>query len=181
MKLTIKLLHFSLCFLALNAFGQDVKLLKSTINSVGINAVKPIKPFASIDSYIIYQSIGQTGNIGTFKSDEDDPIKTHVQQGFLNNKLFLRINNSNNRYFDENLKLSVYPNPFIDHIKINFSDKTSYDIEIFIYDVNGKTHFYKKYDPTDVIEIPMTIYKHNFYFLKVRSGGNSFSEKIFKN
>jgi hypothetical protein len=187
MKYILKLFFILFYFQAFSFFGQnlDAKLLKSTITAIGINAGKispteNIKTYSEIGSFRIYQSIAQKGSIGTGNIyTATDTLQ--VQQGFLNGKLFLRINNSNNGYFDEQLKVSIYPNPVADDLNIRFTKKTNYDIEVFIYDLNGKTHFYQKYDPTDVLIIPMTTYRQHFYILRVKSGGNGFNEKILKN
>lgn len=145
-------------------------VLKSTITSVGSNSILHKK-----NKFNILQSIAQPSIIGT-----KNVGLISVQQGFLNNVMYLKINNSNNKSFKETLEFVISPNPFIDYIKIDFSKKTSFDVHVKIFDVNGKTHYSHKFNPTNQIIIPMNRYSIGSYLITVKSGRNLSTKKIFK-
>ena len=145
-------------------------VLKSTITSVGSNSILLKK-----DKFNILQSIAQPSIIGTRNVG-----LICVQQGFLNSAIYLKVNNSNNKFFRETLDFVMSPNPFIDYIKIDFAKKTSFDVHIKIFDVNGKTHYSNKFNPTNQIIIPMNRYSIGTYLITIKSGRNLSTNKIFK-
>lgn len=162
-----------LCVFICNVYSQQitnnkVSIRKSTITSVGSSTVYNSK-------YSIEQSIGQTGIIG--KSDLNS---ISVQQGFLTNTIYFKIDNSVNEIVEESLDFVISPNPFIDHIKINFSKKTSHDVYIKIYDINGKIHFSSKYLPADKVRIALNNYSMGNYLIQIKSGKNISTKKILK-
>ena len=106
--------------------------------------------------------------------------KTSVQQGFLTYNKEFHINNSETDFIDTSLDIVISPNPFIDHIKINFSKRTANDIQINIYDLNGKVLVSKKHKPTDVLLVPMRYFSLGTYIIQVQSGKNKFTEKLLK-
>ncbi|WP_343330079.1 T9SS type A sorting domain-containing protein [Polaribacter staleyi] len=172
----IKKLLFLLSFLLVRVtYAQKTNptILKSTITSVGSTSVYPV--FNSKKNYEIQQSIGQSSIIGKKTTG-----KTTVQQGFLNHVKIFTINNSDLEIIDESLNLVISPNPFIDHIKINFTRETKHNIHIFIYDTNGKVLFSKNYNPTDSIHIPMKYYTIGTYLIRIQSGKDKFTRKILK-
>ena len=123
----------------------------------------------------IIQSIGQSSIIGTKKTNS-----ITVQQGFLNSTLFFKVDNSNNDSFKETLDFIISPNPFVDHIKIDFSKKTTEDIYIKIFDINGKVYSNKKFVPTDKIIIYMKNFSLGTYLIQIESGQNSSTKKLIK-
>ncbi|PQJ73282.1 T9SS type A sorting domain-containing protein [Polaribacter butkevichii] len=168
-KIICFLLFLNSCF----AFSQQptnkkYSLIKSTITTVGSSTVYN-------KNYSVQQSIGQSSIIG-----KKNTGTTTVQQGFLNHVKIFTINNSDIEIIDESLNLVISPNPFIDHIKINFTRETKHNIHIFIYDTNGKVLFSKKYNPTDSIHIPMKYYTIGTYLIRIQSGKDKFTRKILK-
>ena len=164
-KSILPLLFLFVC----NVYSQQIiSIQKSTITSVGSSTIYNNK-------YSVQQSIGQTGIIG--KSDVN---AISVQQGFLTNSIYFKIDNSVNEVFEESLDFVISPNPFIDHIKINFSKKTSHDIHIKIYDINGKIHFSNKYIPSDKIRVSMNKFSMGNYLIQIKSGKNISTKKLLK-
>jgi hypothetical protein len=170
--------RFLLLFLFLNycfAFSQQTtgskySVKKSTLTSVGSSNI-----YFSNKKLSVLQSSGQSSIIGTRKIES-----TTIQQGFLNSTLYLKINNSSNNFIREELRFVISPNPFKDHIQINFSKKTKHDIYIKIYDVNGKTFINNKFKATDKITVPLKRFSIGTYLIKIESGGNSSTKKILK-
>ena len=127
------------------------------------------------NKYRIHQSIGQSGIIG-----KKEVNSITVQQGFLTNTISLKVDNSKKDSFNETLDFIISPNPFVDHIKIDFSKKTTDDIYIRIYDINGKVYANKKFSPTDKIVISMRNFSLGSYLIQIESGKNSSTKKIIK-
>ena len=170
-KITLILLIFNHC-LVFSQLSTDNRYFvkKSTLTSIGSSN----KNFSNKNLKVL-QSIGQSGLIGYRKTES-----ANVQQGFLNSTIYLKVNNSNNSFVKESLNFVISPNPFIDHININFSKKTKFDVYIRIFDVNGKLFFSKKYKPTDKIFLPLIRYSIGNYLIKIDSGKNSSTQKILK-
>jgi hypothetical protein len=153
-----------------NTINKEGILLKSTITSVGSFTSYPID-----EKYKITQSIGQSGIIGTKKSNS-----IIVQQGFLSNTIRFKIDNSEKEAFEEKLDLILSPNPFIDFIRIDFSRKTLLDIQVQIFDLNGRFIFSENFQPTDTIVIPMKNFAVATYLVLITSGKNNYTKKIIK-
>ncbi len=171
-----KIFTYTLLFVFIfNGFSQkpinkEGTLLKSTITSIGSFTSYPID-----EKYKITQSIGQSGIIGTKRSNS-----LIVQQGFLSNIIRFKIDNSEKEEFEEKLDLILSPNPFVDFIKIDFSRKTLLGIQVQIFDLNGRFIFSKNYQPTDNILVPMENFAVATYLVLVTSGKNKYTKKIIK-
>ena len=146
-------------------------LLKSTITTVG----SATSTLLFREKYKVIESIGQSGVIG--KSEFNN---TEIQQGFLTNTRFFKVNNNNVINFQETLNIIISPNPFTDYIKIDFSSKTQYPIYLTIYDTNGKVFTYKEYQASDSIIVPMKKFSIGAYLVRLVSGEHKYVEKIFK-
>lgn len=150
--------------------NKKYSVKKSTITLVGSsNAVIKNKNLS------VLQSIGQSSIVGLKKLNS-----ITVQQGFINNSLIFNINNNQNNFIREELDFVISPNPFIDHVNINFSKKTKYDINVRVYDVNGKSIINKKYKATDKITVQLNGISIGTYLIKIDSGINSSTKKILK-
>jgi hypothetical protein len=171
----MRILFLLLFCVVVNSHAQKIKptLLKSTITSVGGGAMHSITILNK--NYNIQQSIGQSSIIG-----QKNIGKTFVQQGFLINVKVFDIDNTNSDFINNSLMVVISPNPFIDHVKINFSKKTLQDIHIYIYDINGKVLFTKKHKPTDTLIVPMKYYSLGSYLIHIQSGKNKFTRKLLK-
>ena len=172
--MNIRIVFFFLFFAVIKFHGQQTPtILRGTITAIGSASVYPI--ISKSKSYEIQQSIGQGSVIGTKNAGV-----TRVQQGFLTNVKTFNINNDTTTFIETSLNVIISPNPFIDHIKINFSKKTVHDILIYVYDINGKVLFSKKYKQTDTLTIPMRYYSIGTYLIRIQSGSDKFTEKIIK-
>ena len=162
------------CLVAqLHAQKAKATLLRSTITTISSASIYPVSIHNR--NYKIQQSIGQSTIIGGKKIG-----KINVQQGFLTNNKQFNINNSKRDFIDTSLNVQIFPNPFIDHVQINFTKETVHDIQIHIYDLNGKILFSKKYKPTNMVFVPMKFYRIGSYVIHIQSGSTSFSKKLLK-
>lgn len=146
-------------------------LLKSVITTAGSAPSLGI----SNQKYIIQQSSGQHGI-----TTKVDLSNGSVQQGFLTHTKRFRIKNDNTPNFDEKFPLVIYPNPFIDYIKITFTTKTQHPIKITIYDLNGKVFRNKTYPASKSITVPMRNYSIGGYLVQVVSRNRKYVKKVFK-
>lgn len=153
-----------------NIYNQQTKVLKSAITSVGSYSAARVN-----SNIIMVQSVGQSSIVGTKKVGS-----TVVQQGYLNHVIGVTIKNTDRTIIKEKIDLVVYPNPFIDYIKIVFSEKTKYNVNVQIYDITGRFLFAKEFEPTDLIMLPMNNYSEATYTLLVTSGYETISKKIIK-
>jgi hypothetical protein len=165
----ILLLLFSCVAFSQQTASKKYTLKKTTLTSVGSTTIYNLN-----NKYTIYQSVGQSGIIGTVKT-----AKNIVQQGFLTNNFLFRIDNEKDD-FKETLSFVISPNPFKDHIKIDFSKIPKHEILIRIFDVTGKSYFTKTYQPKSTIIIPLQRYSVGTYLIDIKSGKNSSTNKIIK-
>lgn len=170
--------NFSLLFLFIChcfAYSQQLTIKKYSVQRATLTFVGSTTVYTNNNKYNIQQSIGQTGIIGIKK------VKLiTVQEGFLNNNISLKLDNTNKNFFKETLDFVISPNPFIDYIKIDFAKKTTHNVYIRIFDINGKVHANKKYNPTDKILISMKNYSLGTYLIEIQSGKISSTNKILK-
>ncbi|WP_157812182.1 T9SS type A sorting domain-containing protein [Polaribacter sp. ALD11] len=172
MKKTIFIFIFlNYCF----AFSQQTTKKKHSLLRATLTAVGSATVYTENNKYSIQQSIGQSGIIGK-KSVQS----ITAQQGFLTNNSSFKIDNTTKDSFKETLDFVISPNPFIDHIKIDFSKKTVYDVYIKIYDINGKVYSSKKFLPSDKIIIPMRRLSIGAYLIQIKSGKNIATKKLLK-
>ena len=152
--------------------NSNVSLSKATITSI---ASISLNISNNNTRYNIAQSIGQSSIIGTTNTNN-----TTVQQGFLNNILFFKINNSESENFKETIRFTVSPNPFIDFVKVDFKVTTKAPIFIKVYDISGKVFFSKKYAPAKNLFVPLNRLSIGSYLIQIKTGNNSETEKIIK-
>lgn len=163
------LIRLFLFLLVIKIYPQQrnhISLLKSAITAIGSSAVS-----VSNGSYYVHQSIGESGMVGTV-----DMESTSHQQGFLNYVIANKEENSINEIFD----LVIYPNPFIEYLKIDFSKTTHENISVKIYDVLGKIHISKEYLPTDKIKIPIEKLRSGNYLIQIKTGKQTVTQKVCK-
>lgn len=78
----------------------------------------------------------------------------------------------------DNIKMSIYPNPFND--KISIETRPEFKM-IEIYDINGKNHFLRKLLEENTIEIiDLRELEKGIYIMKIRSQGQNITKKIIK-
>lgn len=157
------------------AFSQQLTVKRYFVRKSTLTSVGSATLYTSNNKYRIQQSVGQSSIIG-----QKELKSVTVQEGFLTNNISLKVDNSKNEIIKEKLDFVISPNPFVDHIKIDFSKKTTADIYIKIFDINGKVYANKKFSPTSKIVISMRNFSLGTYLIKINSGKNSSTKKIIK-
>jgi hypothetical protein len=157
------------------AFSQQTNKKQFFIKRSVLTSVGSSTAFTTNQKYSIQQSIGQSSIIG-----QKTVNSIIVQQGFLTNNIYFKVDNSKINSFNETLDFVISPNPFIDYIKISFAKKTTNDVYIKIYDINGKIFNSLEYQPTTEIVIPMKRFSIGTYLIQIKSGRNTSTKKILK-
>lgn len=165
---TLALIFFTAPMVCSQSIAESY-LLKSMITSVGSSTVSDNKNFS------VQQSIGQSSIIGT-----KNVKNISIQQGFLNHFINFKIDNSIETIIDRDIKFVISPNPFIDHVKIDFSVFTDEDIFIKVYDINGKVFLIQKFPPSSSIIIPLPRLGIGNYLINIKTGSLGSTKKILK-
>ncbi len=142
---------------------------KSTLNHLAASNV-------SLSSRTrVLQSVGQPGVVG-FSSTTN----TTIQQGYLNTLLSFRINNDSNDEFEESFKFSLYPNPFTDHIDIQFAKLTLFPVLVRVFDMRGRLVHNQQFQPSKQIRIALEHLEEAGYVIRVASGVKSYLKKLVR-
>jgi hypothetical protein len=83
--------------------------------------------------------------------------------------------------FDIKFDLSIIPNPAKDYIFITLTSAANNDIQITIFDVNGRNM--ANYDQNDfknsILPIPVSLYENGIYFIRIKSNDITSVQKVF--
>ena len=120
---------------------------------------------------VVFQSIGQLSPIGSYHSN-----KLNVFQGFqqpLMKKNYINKINSSS--------IIAFPNPFVEHVYFLFKDYHPSQVNISIYDVNGKLmkEFTKGLNQ-DLLSLNLEELKDSNYLIIFKAPGFFYSTKIIK-
>lgn len=156
--------------------SQSPKLIKSTLTQAGSSTVsyEYLNSSGMVKTTNVRQSIGQNGMVGSSKISVGS-----VQQGFLNHLRTLNIENSTSE-FVEIMEMSVFPNPFKDHVNIKFSKPTVYRIQVEIFDVRGRLVINQEFQPSNLISVPTNRLEDASYIIRVSSGSQEYLKKLIK-
>ena len=153
MKRPTYILLLLLIAVSQNAISQ--KIIRQSIGCLGSS-------YNSGKTYIIQQTIGQPSNTTTFYYG-----KSCVRQGFLQP---LNIANTT-LSTDDNINLTVFPNPVSDNltIEISGSDKT---FTFNVTDILGKTILTSEINESNEQIINTSGWNKGIYFINIYSGKN---------
>lgn len=162
--------------LAQALISQSPKVNKSVLTQAGSSSVSYgyLNSSGVIKTTNIRQSIGQSGVVGLSKTS-----LSSVQQGFLNHIKTIKVDNPKDE-FVEVRSLSVFPNPFKDHVNIKFSKPTVHPIFIDVFDVRGRLVLSQKFNPSRLITIATDRLADSGYIIRVSSGSQKFIKKLIK-
>lgn len=156
------LLVFVLFCSTLNA--QSLK--RQTLSSVGVsNFVQ-----AGDKNYYIQQSVGQQGVINSFEFED-----VNLRQGFIQPLKAIVLGGNPN-----DLEIVVYPNPFTEGIVVKLNEDTDEQIQIYLFDVQGRLLFQQDYETTTQLAISLGFLTSGVYFLRMQSGQQKQTVKLIK-
>lgn len=169
-----KLLFVCAFFLALFQFSQAQNsagdyLVRSTTGVAGSSE----NISANNKTYVVQQSIGQAGVIGTFY-DGDDTFR----QGFIQPNVLAKIVDAG---IPLNLAAVIYPNPFTESVTLSFSEKINDTVEVSVFDLLGRLVFSKSYAADQNVNVQFNSLSVANYIIKVTANNKQFIKKILKN
>ncbi len=169
MRKTLLLILF-LCFTyALQAQNSSntYKIIRSSLGVGGsLNVVETSK-----GKYSVSQSIGQSSVIGTYANKGFS-----LRQGYQQPLQKIKVKTQSN----SNFNASIFPNPFLESISISFVEKLSDDINISLFDINGRLIYSKIYNPMITINLKLNDISRGSYLLKISSGNKLLNAKLIK-
>ncbi len=106
-----------------------------------------------------------TAVISNFKNTSSDhlPVMTYLQSNFSNNVFYEPIQKEN--------KFVMLQNPSSSVLKLMFNNLINNEIEVEIFDLNGRKVFDKIELSKEILEIETNL-QHGFYFLKIKNKNN---------
>ena len=121
-------------------------------------------------SYFIYQSIGQTGVIGTFGENQ-----TQLRQGYIQPLPAIVLGGDPNA-----LEVVVFPNPFVEGVQVTLENGLGDAVEIQLFDASGRLILQDTYEPTNQLRISLPQLSQGNYFLKLVSGRQQATKQLIK-
>lgn len=161
----------SMLFIISHAFSQaEPKLPSIKSSSLGMGGSSHTIN-SNNKTYYVSQSIGQSGVIGT-NINRDHTILQGYQFSSISIEMIPDIEN--------NLKASLYPNPFEESIRLSFDDIIKEAIFIQVFDITGREVMSKRYPPGQIFNIQLNYISAGIYNLIVKTGHKQFVAKIIK-
>ena len=156
--------------------SQTPILVKSVLTHTGSSTVsyEYLDTSAVLRTTRVQQSIGQHGTVGLSKTS-----LSSVQQGFLNHLNTIQLINPNDE-FVELFKLSIFPNPFKEFVKVKFSRLPLHPIYIEVFDVRGRLVLNQKFQAASLISVPTERLEDASYIIRVSSGSQKYLKKLIK-
>ena len=167
-----------LFFLLISLFPLTQNYLYSQENSNNIllreslSSFSPSKNVASNDkTFYIMQSVNLNSVIGNFSNEKNQYI-----QGFLNP--FFRFTDTE---ISNEIKLSVYPNPFKDGFNIQFKETINTKVKIEIFDLLNRLVYSKEYEPNQLINVNVNTLSISNYILFIYANSKIHQKNIISN
>ncbi len=117
------------------------------------------------------QSIGQYGIAGVFNKQN-----LELRQGFIQPVLIVKPFRES-----ENIKISVYPNPFSSVVCVKLTSEITGNVELKITDLAGKPVYIKNLPAEEIIQVDLSSLYSGIYLLNVRKNKIQINCKIIKN
>lgn len=160
-----QLLLLLFCLPLLTFAQSSPNVLRSTISNSGSST-------QTEDSYIVQQSIGQSGPIGLQETNQ-----RAVRQGFIQPAQLKRMLAASNA---ADLLVSAYPNPTTDKITIAFEELVTGKVIFSVYDQMGKLVMEENRDSEVELTFSLAILALGNYFVKVSTTNKEYVTQIAK-
>lgn len=147
--------------------SQTPLLLRSSLGMGGAS----ITVSADGSKSTIPQSIGQYGVAGIFNKQN-----LELRQGFIQPVLIIKPFRES-----ENIKISVYPNPFSSVVYVNLSREITGSVELKITDLAGKAVHNEKRPAEEITQVDLSSLLPGIYLLNIRINNIHINCKIIKN
>jgi len=151
----------------LPAYSQSAAKMRSALSVSGAS----LSFCVSGKSFLVQQSIGQSGAIGPFRNN-----RCQIRQGFIQPLENLK----NKGEYEFYLQGKVYPNPFSGRFTLLFSEEISDNLYISLDDLSGRTVFKNTYEAAQKVEIDCSSLAAGVYILRVNSNKKCLTSKLLK-
>ena len=144
---------------------NNITLVKSTIS-----ASAPV--CKSQSPYIRQQCAGQLSAIGSYTTGVHK-----VSQGFIQNLtqfLPAEAHNTND------LKFSLYPNPFVDFFNLSFTKYNNQELHLEIFSLSGVKKYSKNFIASHDVRFNLQELPPDTYIVKILSPENTYTNTIIK-
>lgn len=165
----MKVFYITLLTLFCTLLSRGQVLHRQTLSNNGVSTLTNNGIFVS-------HTIGQSISSQTVKK-----ATTIIQQGFQQSML------SKSGFEIDIPKLSietkVYPNPFVSHIKIDFSEEIKGDIQVILFDMLGKILFFtsKTSENKSITLDNLDFLPAGSYFLSLKTNNYNINNQLIKN
>ena len=122
--------------------------------------------------YIISQSIGQAGVIGTYINNG-----FAIRQGFQQPVISTRIVKPSDMV---HLKATIFPNPFNQSVNILLEDLVTNEVVVIISDLTGRNIFLQKFPASRIINLSLEYLPGGIFFLKIITDNKQFVSTLIK-
>ncbi|WP_460219760.1 T9SS type A sorting domain-containing protein [Psychroserpens sp. MEBiC05023] len=122
------------------SFGSAQTLKRQSLGIQGSTHIV----YANSKSYYIQESIGQQSVIRTYDANNHS-----LRQGFLQPVDASLISEN----LDNNLRGFFYPNPFVDHVNVQFQEPIFDVVTVTMHDILGRLVYNKIFDPMQTLII----------------------------
>ena len=122
---------------------------------------------------VIHSSIGQTGPVGYASVDG---VRTF--QGFIQPSVLHKILTPETPTI---LEASLFPNPFINQLQLNFDFLPETDVVVSVYDISGTVVWSNTFGSSNLITLEPSNLSSGYYFFKIECDNMQRVEKILKN
>ena len=147
--------------------SQTPLLLRSSLGMGGAS----ITVSANGSKNAFPQSIGQYGIAGIYTKQN-----LELRQGFIQPVLIIKPFRES-----ENIKISVYPNPFSSVVYVKLDRGMTGTLELKITDLAGKPVYSEKRPAEEIIQVDLSSLYGGIYLLNVRNNNIQINCKIIKN
>ena len=122
--------------------------------------------------YILQQSTGQAGVTGTYKSGD-----YLLSQGFVQAAVWANI-----VHLDDilDLKVRVFPNPFIDEIHVSFLESVSQPVDVIIFSDMGRKLESVTYEGSQGLRVRLEHLPPGRYYIKITTDHRQFVGHLIK-
>ena len=150
-SLTIKTMRFSILFSLLMMCSQGFSQVESSNNFLrGTTSSAGSTVNAQIDGHhvVVQQTIGQSSIIGAAQTESVSAIQGFIQPLLLEKILTPEV--------PQVLEAKIYPNPFVNHLFLEFDFMPETNIVISAFDIMGQVVWSKSYASTNFITVEPT-------------------------
>jgi len=138
---------------------------RSTISSATVHGNNQV-------NFVYSQSTGQASVAGTYESGS-----YLLSQGFVQNSVWMNMVSIDDVL---DLKAKVFPNPFVDHFNVSFSETIKQAIYVSIYSETGRELYNVTYDESQELSLSLEHLAPGQYYIKIATNDKLYVDHLVK-